>query len=384
MLTKAGSQMNWSFDSIPGVISMPFLVTKSPSHSISARSFFTFSGPRTKVAVESMKDRTLTFYLPTNLAEKYHQDNNFLPDFSHSKYSIFPEGRCALTLESEVTGLSKCATDILEETEQTGAVQLSKCATDVESAACLCREVDLHHTDETLEQARELCTLPDKHRPAMTLLLDVLESLERQSDGKCSCASAATSAPAATTAPAPASSASAEDDRLSCSPLPTMSIRFFIPRGLYGVWNEAARRYVSLVSPDDGIELLVNNEGVANFIAIMLSEYLLAEKAHHKATQNNKVLERDGYKCQVPGCSNRRNIHAHHIVFRSHGGSDAIKNKLSLCAAHHLWILHILHGLLIEGTAPDDLKFTFGPSSSPEGQPFMIYSGGRKVFSPEP
>jgi len=343
------------------------------------------------------------------------------PLSSHDEHFLDKDftDKIADTLESDVTGLSKCAADIFEETEQTGAVQLSKCAadlgresdlaessrlskcaTDVESAACLCREVDLQHTDETLEQARKLCTLPDKHRPAMTLLLDVLESLERQSDGKGSApsvaatapaaetapasetATATATAPAAETAPAPASNASAEDD---CTPRrhePAMSIRFFMPRGLYEIWNEAVRRYVSLVSPDDGIELLVNNEGVANFIAIMLSEYLLTEKAHHKAAHNNKVLERDGYKCQVPGCSNRRNIHAHHIVFRSHGGSDAIQNKLSLCAAHHLWILHILHGLKIEGTAPDDLKFTFSPCSSPEGQPFMIYSGGRKVLSP--
>ena len=79
----------------------------------------------------------------------------------------------------------------------------------------------------------------------------------------------------------------------------------FLPRGLYGVWNEAVRRYASLVSPDDGVELLVNSEVVENFIALLLSEYLLAEKAHHKAAHNSKVLERDGYKCQVPGCSNR-------------------------------------------------------------------------------
>ena len=339
------------------------------------------------------------------------------PLSSHDEHFLDKDfaDKIADTLESDVTGLSKCAPDRLEEMEQTGAVQLSKCATDLggesdlvessqlskcaaneETRACLCREGDLHYTDEALEQARELCTLPDKHRPAMTLLLDVLESLERQSDGKGSCASLASTststaastataqAPAAATAQATASAASAEDDYTPRSPLPTMSIRFFIPRGLYGVWNEAVRRYVSLVSPDDGIELLVNNEGAANFIAIMLSEYLLTEKAHDKSARNSKVLERDGYKCQVPGCSNRRNIHAHHLEFRSHGGSDAIQNQLSLCASHHLWILHILHGLKIEGTAPDDLTFTFGPCSSPEGLPFMIYSGGRKVPSPAP
>lgn len=127
--------------------------------------------------------------------------------------------------------------------------------------------------------------------------------------------------------------------------------------------------------------MLSNNEGVENFIALLLTEYLLTEKAHHKAAHNNKVLERDGYKYQVPGCSNCRNIHAHHLTFRSRGGSDDIQNILSLYVSHHLWILHILHGLKIEGTAPDDLTFTFGPGSSPEGQPFMIYSRGRKALS---
>jgi len=125
---------------------------------------------------------------------------------------------------------------------------------------------------------------------------------------------------AAASAQTPVMNAPAEDGSNSRRHEPAMSIRFFMPRGLYGVWNEAVRRYISLVSPDDGIELLVNNEGAANFIAIMLSEYLLTEKAHDKSARNSKVLERDGYRCQVPGCSNRRNIHAHHLEFRSRGG----------------------------------------------------------------
>ncbi len=37
----------------------------------------------------------------------------------------------------------------------------------------------------------------------------------------------------------------------------------------------------------------------------------------------------------VPGCSGRRNLHAHHIVFRSAGGSDALENQTTLCAFHH-------------------------------------------------
>lgn len=292
--------------------------------------------------------------------------------------------------ESYTDQLSKCAAGRGEGSSLIEVTRLSKCAADIETGACRCREGDQRHSDEALEQARVLCALPDRHRPAATLLLDVLESMAGQNGGDASSSSSGERATARFGESAGPGIPSASDisDISAVSGFrshhrePTMSIRFFLPRGLYGVWNEAVRRYISLISPDVGVELLINNEGVENFIALLLSEYLMAEKAHHKAAQNSKVLERDGYKCQVPGCSNRRNIHAHHLIFRSKGGSDIISNLLSLCTAHHLWILHILHGLKIEGTAPDSLIFTFGPNSSPEGQPFMIYLNGRKAFSP--
>ena len=271
---------------------------------------------------------------------------------------------------TESSQLSKCAANQGGSSDQTGSSQLSKCAANAETGSCQCRDGEHRHSDDALEQARAICTLPDRHRPAMTLLLDVLESLSKKNDGSISTDSASS-----------ATAGHLSSGHLPPGREPAMSIRFFLPRGLYGIWNEAVRRYISLVSPDDGVEMLVNNEGAENFIALLLTEYLLNEKAHHKAAQNNKVLERDGYKCQVPGCSNRRNIHAHHLKFRSRGGSNCKSNVLCLCASHHLWILHILHGLKIEGTAPDELTFTFGPSSSPEGQPFMIYSSGRKVLA---
>ncbi|MGV8125524.1 MAG: hypothetical protein AB2L14_37755 [Candidatus Xenobiia bacterium LiM19] len=286
--------------------------------------------------------------------------------------------------QTESSRLSKCAADPGESSDPIESSQLSKCAADTQTGACQCREREQQQSDEALETVRELCTLPDRHRPAMTLLLDVLESLDRQNDCNAQTGSASAAASGQTSAAASGQTSAAASGQTSPRPEPAMSIRFFLPRGLYGIWNEAVRRYVSLISPDDGVELLVNNEGVENFIALLLTQYLLAEKAHHKAAHNNKVLERDGYKCQVPGCSNRRNIHAHHLEFRSHGGCNATSNLLSLCASHHLWILHILHSLKIEGTAPDDLTFTFGPSSSPEGQPFMIYRSGRKVLAPAP
>ncbi len=33
--------------------------------------------------------------------------------------------------------------------------------------------------------------------------------------------------------------------------------------------------------------------------------------------RQHRVFERDGWRCTVPGCSSRRNLHDHHIVFRT-------------------------------------------------------------------
>jgi hypothetical protein len=75
-----------------------------------------------------------------------------------------------------------------------------------------------------------------------------------------------------------------------------------------------------------------------------------------KAT--DKVILRDRWLCQIPGCS-RPAEHVHHVWFRSKGGPDEKWNLLGLCAAHHL---HGVHAGYIEltGRAPDGLTFVIG------------------------
>jgi hypothetical protein len=75
-----------------------------------------------------------------------------------------------------------------------------------------------------------------------------------------------------------------------------------------------------------------------------------------RATLQRRVLERDGYLCQVPGCS-RTADHAHHIIPRSAGGPDEMWNLTSVCAAHHL---RGIHGgkVRVTGKAPDQLRWT--------------------------
>jgi hypothetical protein len=43
---------------------------------------------------------------------------------------------------------------------------------------------------------------------------------------------------------------------------------------------------------------------------------------------------RDG-GCRFPGCTARRFLHAHHVVFWSKGGPTALSNLVTLCGAHH-------------------------------------------------
>jgi hypothetical protein len=77
------------------------------------------------------------------------------------------------------------------------------------------------------------------------------------------------------------------------------------------------------------------------------------------ARRPDPVVERDGYRCAVPGCTSRRSLHDHHVVFRSAGGSNAPSNRITLCAFHHQRGVH--GGLVrVRGRAPDLLLFELG------------------------
>jgi hypothetical protein len=71
------------------------------------------------------------------------------------------------------------------------------------------------------------------------------------------------------------------------------------------------------------------------------------------------VFARDGWRCAVPACSSRRNLHDHHIVFRSHGGGNERDNRVSVCAWHHLRGLHARR-VRAWGKAPDDITWEVG------------------------
>ncbi len=48
---------------------------------------------------------------------------------------------------------------------------------------------------------------------------------------------------------------------------------------------------------------------------------------------HRRVLERDGWRCQI--CGSMQNLQVHHLKLRSQSGSDVEHNLITLCAECH-------------------------------------------------
>jgi hypothetical protein len=76
--------------------------------------------------------------------------------------------------------------------------------------------------------------------------------------------------------------------------------------------------------------------------------------------RSDEIYARDGWRCTAPGCTSRRNLEDHHVVYLSRGGSlRASSNQVSLCRFHHKLGEH---GTLASctGRAPLDLLWRLG------------------------
>jgi hypothetical protein len=50
----------------------------------------------------------------------------------------------------------------------------------------------------------------------------------------------------------------------------------------------------------------------------------------------DKIYVRDGWRCTAPGCTSRRNLESHHVVYRSRGGDEKAEwNQTTVCRFHH-------------------------------------------------
>jgi hypothetical protein len=50
----------------------------------------------------------------------------------------------------------------------------------------------------------------------------------------------------------------------------------------------------------------------------------------------DRIYVRDGWRCTAPGCTSRRNLESHHVVYRSRGGNKTAEwNQATVCRFHH-------------------------------------------------
>ncbi|MEK7798878.1 MAG: HNH endonuclease signature motif containing protein, partial [Acidobacteriota bacterium] len=73
------------------------------------------------------------------------------------------------------------------------------------------------------------------------------------------------------------------------------------------------------------------------------------------------VYVRDGWRCTAPGCTSRRGLEDHHLVYRSRQGIDDLSNRTCLCWFHHRTGEH---GALAScrGSAPLGITWRLGRS----------------------
>src|SRR5207247_1682052 len=111
-------------------------------------------------------------------------------------------------------------------------------------------------------------------------------------------------------------------------------------------------------------------------------ERLLDHVHHEWSTQprhRDPIFARDGWRCAVPACTSRRNLHDHHLLFRSRGGGNARDNRITVCAWHHLRGIH-QGRVRAWGTAPDAITWQLGCRP---GQPALLTLEGDEYLVDE-
>jgi hypothetical protein len=94
----------------------------------------------------------------------------------------------------------------------------------------------------------------------------------------------------------------------------------------------------------------------------MLEDYVDTwdDAGNMSSRSSDAVYIRDGWRCFAPGCTSRRNLEDHHVLYRSRGGDvKAMSNRICLCRFHHA---RGEHGDLasVRGEAPLGLIWKLG------------------------
>jgi hypothetical protein len=149
----------------------------------------------------------------------------------------------------------------------------------------------------------------------------------------------------------------------------TCSVRFFGPADVVKLFRAVLCTVRRRMERDMG-SLPTEGEALGAMLDHALSSWGALDG---KVPARHRVFDRDGWRCALPGCTSMQNLHDHHIRFRSARGSDALDNRVTLCAFHHLRGVHAAR-LRCVGRAPDGLTWQMG--IRPGAAPLVAYRSG--------
>jgi len=149
-------------------------------------------------------------------------------------------------------------------------------------------------------------------------------------------------------------------------------LRFGAPRSVVQLFRAVLARVQRRIEQRLG---RTSSEGEA--FEAMLEHALESWGLDRPLARKYAVFERDGWRCTVPGCTSYRNLQDHHIRFRSAGGSEALENRTTLCAFHHLRGVHAGR-VGCRGRAPERLVFELGLRDGKA--PLMRFAAGDQVM----
>ncbi len=174
------------------------------------------------------------------------------------------------------------------------------------------------------------------------------------------------------------------------SPLPTLAASLEVQIRAQRRWHDSLRPRAATEVCDAEIAFMAPVSVVALFRGALdvfsipgAPRWLALERVlRHVITQwlsmpphPDPIFARDGWRCTVPGCTSRRNLHDHHLHYRSRGGGNEQTNRTAVCVAHHL---HGIHAGRIRawGTAPQPIYWELGVRST--APPLLTYVGDRR------
>ena len=148
----------------------------------------------------------------------------------------------------------------------------------------------------------------------------------------------------------------------------TLHLRLLLPEGVHRL----------LVAAEEALRAEAQGElSDEDCLQVLLLVFLHQASAEEQALRRvrRQALEAAGFRCEVPGCTCRTNLHLHHLQRRSQGGSDEPSNLAVLCSAHHL--RHVHGGTArVEGREPLARIWDLGLE---EGDPWRVYLDERLV-----